>query len=147
MTAPSEGVYYIVREPTGWRLAVQLSAPGEDHQHQAMWENDLAPALAGQWAAALRRDAGELEDILKILVFAFPRGRITKVKQAYVVYHGNDLLPSMDVSKKDIEAAFGIAGKSHWKLDDHEQCVRFEKDELRSVLRLAEDWPATEFWE
>ena len=145
--SPREGIYYIVRDPDGWRLAAQWGAPGKDTQHQTMWEEDLAPALADQWASADAGTATELANALKILVFGFPRGRVTKVKDKFVVYHGNDLKPFMRISKADIDAAFGIAGQSRWALDDHERCVQFEKEELRSLLQLTEDWPATEFWE
>lgn len=146
-TGPCEGIYYIVREPTGWKLAVQLSEAGNDPQHQTMWEDETAPALASQWAATLQMSAGELEHQLKILVFGFLRGRVTKVKDKFVVYHGDDLQPFMHISKKQIEDAFGIAGKSRWTIDDHERCIEFEKEELRSLLRLTEDWPAVEFWD
>ena len=141
-SASCEGIYYVVREPDGWRLAAQRFAPGEDHQHQTMWENDLAPALARQWAAALRCDAHELEGLLKIMAFAFPRGRVTKVKGKFVVYHGNDLKPFMRVSKRAVEQAFRIVGQCRWKFDDHERCVAFEKEELQQTFRLTEDWPA-----
>ena len=146
-TGPCEGIYYVVREPTGWRLAVQHSETDNDPQHQAMWEEETAPELASQWATVLPMDAGELEEQLKILVFAFLRGRVTKLKDKFVVYHGNDLQPFMKITRAEIENAFGIAGKCRWALDEHEQCIQFEKDELRGLLQLTEDWPATEFWE
>ena len=139
---PCEGVYYVVREPSGWRLAALRFNAGEDYQHQAMWENDLVPALARQWSAALRRDAQELESLLKIMAFAFPRGRITKVKDTFVIYHGNDLRPFMRVNKKNIEHAFRVVGRCRWQFDDHEQCVGFEKEEVRQALQLSEDWSA-----
>ena len=138
----SEGIYYVVREPSGWRLVVRKFATGEDQQHQAMWEKDIAPALARQWAAALPGDPRELERLLNIMVFAFPRGRITKVKNKFVVYHGNDLKRFMRVSKRAIEQAFCIVGHCRWQLDDHERCVGFEKEEIQQALHLTEDWPA-----
>jgi hypothetical protein len=139
----SEGIYYVVREPSGWRLVVHKFATGEDYQHQTMWENDIVPSLSRQWAAALPVDVRELEGLLKIMVFAFPRGRVTKVKDKFVVYHGNDLKRFMRVSKKAVEQAFRIVGHCRWQLDDHERCVGFEKEEVQQTLRLTEDWPAT----
>ena len=141
-STPCEGIYYVVREPSGWRLVTQRFAVGEDRQHQTMWEKDIVPAFARQWAAALGADPGELETLLKIMVFAFPRGRVTKVKNKFVVYHGNDLKRFMHVGKRAIEQAFCIVGHSRWQLDDHERCVGFEKEEVQQMLRLTEDWPA-----
>jgi hypothetical protein len=144
MTAPCEGIYYVLREPAGWRLAVHRFACGEDYQHQAMWEKDLAPALARQWAAALPAELHEMESLLRIMVFAFPRGRITKVKDKFVIYHGNDLKPFMRVSKKAVEQAFHIVGQCRWQFDDHERCVGLMKEEIQQALHLSEDWPAAE---
>lgn len=141
-SGPCEGIYYIVREPSGWRLAAWRFAVGQDREHQAMWETDLAPALARQWAAVLQTDAHELEHALKILAFSFPRGRVSKVKDQFVVYHGNDRKPFMHLSKKVIEHSFHIVGRCRWKYDEHERCVGFEKEELQCVLGLTEDWPA-----
>jgi len=139
---PCEGIYYIVREPSGWRLAAWRFAAGQDQEHQAMWETDVAPALARQWANVIGSDARQLERGLKILAFAFPRGRVSKVKDQFVVYHGNDRKPFMHLSKKAVEQAFHIVGRCRWQYDDHERCVGFEKEEIRQVLQLTEDWPA-----
>jgi len=107
-----------------------------------MSETDLAPALAHQWAAVLRADARELKRVLKILAFGFPRGRVSKVKDHFVLYHGNDRKPFMHLSKEVIEHSFRIVGRCRWQYDEHERCVGFEKEELQRVLRLTEDWPA-----
>jgi hypothetical protein len=139
---PCEGIYYVVREPSGWRLATYRFVHGEDYSHQAMWEKDIVPGLASQWAAELRGDERELENLLKIMVFAFPRGRVTNVKDKYVIYHGNDLKTCMHVTKKAVEQAFHIVGRCRWQIDDHERCVDFEMAEVRQALCLSEDWPA-----
>ena len=142
---PSEGIYYVVREPAGWQLAVQIFPPGEDHTHQEMWECDLVPVLARQWAEKLHEASSELQSLFKLLTFAFPRGRVTKVNAKYVVYHGNDLQPFMRVTKKAVEEAFGIVGHSRWIFDDHERCMSFAKQEIQQALHLTVNWPAADF--
>src|ERR1041384_4863472 len=70
---PSEGIYYVVCEPAGWRLAAQIFPPGEDHTHQEMWECDLVPDLSRQWAEKLHEELSELQSLFKLLTFAFFR--------------------------------------------------------------------------
>ena len=144
---PREGIYYVVREPDGWRLFAHQFASGADRNHVEMWEEDLVPALARQWERRLAGAVLDLDRLLTVFAFAFPRGRVTKVKDRFVIYHGNDLHASMRVSRTSIEKAFGVTGICHWEYDDHERCVAFEKDETRRALRLTEDWPASEAWE
>jgi len=75
-------------------------------------------------------------------VYAFPRGRVTKVGTKYVIYHGNDLQPWMKVTKRQIEKVFGVTGRCRWEFDDHERCQTPDKEEMRRLLRLKEDWPS-----
>lgn len=144
---PHEGIYYVVREPDGWRVIVHLFVGGVDRNHVDMWEEDVVPALVRQWEQKLAGAVFELDRLLSVFAFAFPRGRVTKVENRYVIYHGNDLRPAMRVSRAAIEKAFGVTGLCRWQYDDHERCVEFEKDETRQALQLTEDWPAAESFE
>lgn len=139
---PAEGIFYVVREPTGWRLVAHRFSRGHDRNHVEMWEEDIVPGLARLWDRQLNDAVPRLARLLSVLAFAFPRGRVTKLKDKFMIYHGDDLRPFMNVSKKQIEDAFGIAGICRWVFDDHEQCVDFEKEEIRGTFQIAEDWPA-----
>jgi len=141
------GIYYLVRFPEAWRVVAHRFREGQDANHQQMWEEEIVPGLARAWAPALRTEVAPLEHDLQILAFAFPRGRIVKGREDFAVFHGNDFQSFMDIGRKEIEAAFGIKGKCRWRLDDHERCITFEKEELRRTLHLCEDWPSIEFWD
>ena len=60
--------------------------------------------------------------------------------QRYVVYHGADLEPFMEIQQSGIESLFGLVGAARWAKDDHEHCVREDKESIRQILRLQENW-------
>ena len=49
------------------------------------------------------------------------------------------------VSKDEIETAFNIKGKAKWFDDGHERCIAHDKDIVRRLLRIEEDWEAADF--
>lgn len=111
--------------------------------HSSYWRLwGVGGLVAKAWRPKLRTSSQDLtEDDLE-LVYAFPRGRVTKVGARYVVYNGNDLQPFMGITRRQIEEAFSIVGRCRWEFDDHEQCQMPDKEEMRRLLRLNEDWPA-----
>jgi len=139
---PSEGIYYITRGPDGWLLTVRCFTANEDFSHGDFWEEELARRVAVQWAKRLRCAAVDLVSRLRLLTYAFPRGRVTKVDGKFLIRHGKNLLPFMRVSRKEIERAFGISGRCQWELDEHEQCLKEDKEAIRDWLGIEEDWPA-----
>jgi len=141
---PTEGIYYVVRFPNGWRLmACRFDEEGE-LGHPSFWRYwGVAALVAKEWQAKLRTASPRLtEDDLELLVYAFPRGRVTKLGTKYVIYHGNDLQPWMKITKRQIEKTFGVTGRCCWQFDEHEQCLTPDKEEMRRLLRLTEDWPS-----
>ena len=48
----------------------------------------------------------------------------------------------MKVSRAAIEGLFGINGLARWHEDDHEHCLREDKESVRQILALLEDWPS-----
>src|ERR1700693_536582 len=138
-----EGIYYLVRYSSGWCLmSCRFDEEGE-MSHSDFWRLFAVSAMvAQQWQRKLRRDLDDLTEDLRLPVYAFPRGRVTKVGEKYHVYHGNDLQPFMKITRKLIERSFGIAGCCQWTFDEHERCLTEDKDAMRELLEIKEDWPS-----
>jgi len=141
---PTEGIFYVICLPSGWRLmAYRFDEEGEE-SHSSYWRHGgVAALLAKEWRPKTRIGAHNLtEGDLELLLYAFPRGRVTRVGAKYVVYHGKDIQPFMRITKQQIEKAFGITRRCRWTFDDHEQCQTSDKEEMRRLLGLKEDWSA-----
>jgi hypothetical protein len=81
-----------------------------------------------------------LEEDLRLCEYGFPRGRIVKQRNRYLVLHGDDLEPFMKLKRSGIECLFDIGGRTRWVEDDHEHCLREDKECVRQTLHLSEDW-------
>jgi hypothetical protein len=112
-----EGVYYIIRFPTRWRL---YAFPWEDFGdlwHGDVWRRYVADDLAEAWKGIVNVSA----DQLKLFWKGFPRGRIERVSVLeYTVFHGDDFSDT-GVTPQRIETAFELVN-SHvkWSFDPHE---------------------------
>lgn len=102
----------------------------------------MADLVAVQWAKTLRWSATDVLQEIRLLTYAFPRGRVSRVGNRYFVLHGADLTTSMKISKRMIEQPFGIAGNCSWHLDEHEHCQADDKEQMRDILGIKEDWDA-----
>lgn len=139
----SEGIYYIVRYPSGWHLAPCRFDEEGEMSHSDFWRLFAVSAMvAQQWQRMLCRDLDDLTEDLRLLLYAFPRGRVTKVGKKFRVYHGTDLQPFMKITRKMVERSFGIAGCCQWTFDEHERCLTEDKEALRELLGIQEDWPS-----
>lgn len=139
---PAEGIYYVVRFPSRWTLVADPFIGGKDNDHYKWWEEVVAGMVARDWGETLGWNATALREEIRLLTYAFPRGRVTKVGEKFFVLHGGDLKVSMKIIKKDIENAFGVAGKCSWHLDEHEHCQADDKGQMRDMLGIKEDWDA-----
>jgi len=111
--------------------------------HSDFWRLFAVSAMvAQQWQRKLCRDLDDLTEDLRLLLFAFPRGRVTKVGKKFRVYHGTDLQPFMKITRKLVERSFGIAGRCQWTFDEHERCLSEDKATVRDILGINEDWPS-----
>ena len=140
--SPSEGIFYVVRYPAGWKLLATRFQQDEDTNHYDWWEASVASTVAAKWAKRLRVTPKELEQELALLAYAFPRGRISKVGRRFLVLQSGDITPPMNIFNAAIEAAFSIAGRCSWQFDEHEQCIAADRDEIRRILRISENWNA-----
>lgn len=132
----------MIRHPMGWQLVYRRCSNEATIGHPGLWEHELAQLIAQQWSKPLGKRAKALDSELVLLTYAFPRGRVTKVGAKHVVYHGKDLQSFMGITRRQIETAFGIVGRCRWEFDEHERCQMPDKEEMRSLLKLREDWPA-----
>ena len=140
--APREGIYYVIRWPAGWELVVNRFKQDTDTSHPVWFESTLAPKLAQVWAVKLGISREEIEERIKNLPYAFPRGRVVVGEDESFIYNGADLTPDMKVKKFMVEEAFDITGLFYWKFDEHEQCLWEDKENIRQFLGIKEDWKA-----
>jgi hypothetical protein len=137
---PSEGIFYVVRFPRGWESVALRFDQGQEVGHPEFWREQIVPRIAREWSRVLNRAARALETELRMLEYGFPRGRVVRQATRFTVFNGNDLGRFMKVTKAAIEGRFGIIGLARWQEDDHEHCLREDKEAVRQLLHLREDW-------
>ncbi len=128
-----EGVYYIVRFPTRWRL---YAFPWEDFGdlwHGDVWRRYVAGDLAEAWAQKVKITAEELKSWWK----GFPRGRIERAGiREYTVFHADDFAET-GVTPERIKSAFELgSSKVNWTIDPHEQQDPAHRAMLVRLLHL-----------
>ena len=146
-TKGSDGIFYLVPFPEGWVVRPirfdQCADP--DFGHPGYWEEVVAEVLAKKWHSRVAKEYPTPNDLraeLLPLVYAFPRGRITGQGRKFIVYHGRNFEAFMKCERKVVESHFGIQGRCVWQFDEHEQCQELDKERVREVLRLRNDWKA-----
>ena len=140
LVPPAEGIFYIVRFPEGWEPIIARFSGGLEMGHPVFWRERVVPHLSLRWATVLKRSRIDLESELRPCEYGFPRGRIVRQDERFCVVYGNEFKPFMKIAKASIEKLFGITGKASWSEDDHEHCLREDKQPLRHILRLKENW-------
>lgn len=136
----SEGIYYIVRHVRGWALLPYRYATREELDHVHFWDQELVHDLSLAWAKTLGLGVSEIESRIRNCSYAFPRGRIVKHGKRFTVFHGDDVERGRKISRRAIENWFGIAGKADWKQDEHERCQREDKEIVRHLFKIQENW-------
>jgi len=124
-----EGVYYVVKFPSRWRL---YSFPSEDFGdlwHGDVWRRFVVKDLAEAWANV---SAEQLKDWWK----GFPRGRVERgVVLEYTIFHGNDLAET-EIALEGIEKAFELTNcKITWSTDPREQQDPEHRAALEQLLK------------
>jgi hypothetical protein len=117
-SAGKEGVYYVVRFPTRWRLYAFAWEDFGDLWHGEVWRRYVTGDLAEAWKETATVSAEELKPFWK----GFPRGRVERVGiSQYTVFHGSDFVET-GISARRIEAAFELGAVSvKWSFDPHEE--------------------------
>jgi len=146
----TEGIYFVVRLPKCWRLISFPYGKNPEHDHFCYWETHVTAILSKAWAPQIFPHAGRdrlnyeqrLKSELDLYYDGFPRGRVTwrDDLERFTIFHGNNLKPSMKVSRRNIEMAFGIAGRADWEFDDHEQCTAYSAEAIGRILPVKASW-------
>jgi len=146
---PTEGVFYMVRVPYGWKLMAYYFDGIFGRRrigHSLFWQSEMVPILAHLWAGALAKDAKMrklhemvLKRRLHGLVYAFPRGRIVKQHERYIVLFGHDLTNRMPPKDK-VELLFGIRRKCDWNFNLKMRCKENEVHKIKRLLGLPDSW-------
>ncbi len=113
-----EGVYYIVRFPSRWRLYAFAWEDFGDLWHGDVWRRYVADDLAEAWQATTNVTAEELKPWWK----GFPRGRIERAGiRLYTVFHGNDFAAT-GITQQRVQTAFELGNaRVNWSFDPHEE--------------------------
>jgi hypothetical protein len=141
-TQASEGIYYVVRYRTKWELVFDHFSGETDRNHYDWWQEAVTGMVAARWTKALHRSQASIKQDISLLSYAFPRGRVSNAGDTFLVLHGSNLTAKMKMPKTKIESAFGIQGHCRWLFDEHEQCQEDDKEQMRQVLGITEDWKA-----
>src|SRR5215471_5884182 len=113
-----EGVYYIVRFPSRWRL---YAFPWEDFGdlwHGDVWRRFVVHDLVETWKQRAQITAQQVVPYWK----GFPRGRIERAGiRAYTIFHADDYAET-GIARARIESAFELGNsRVKWSVDPHEE--------------------------
>jgi len=140
---PSAGAWYWLRFPDGWRpFSVRLDEVADEEAtgHYVIWQQ-AAAELAKAWAPVMKRAYQELFSELSDCHYGFPRGRVViRHNGMENVYWGEEKIVA---DRRAIEARFGLT-QATWRFDEHERVILPEKQQVRQVLGLSEDWSAVD---
>jgi len=149
---PSEGVFFVVRLPSGWQLCTCRHDEYGKMGLPDFWVETLHPFLS-VWLEYFEKHAakevasrhGALESAIGVLVAgydAFPRGEVRRAddSQKFIVRHGGELTRHMHVPHREVEEAFGLSGKANWIVDPHHASMPDSARRLRSLLPITEKW-------
>ena len=126
-----EGVYYIVRFPSRWRLYAFPWDDFGDLWHGDVWRRFVVDDLAEAWTGHATVTAEQLRPWWK----GSPRGRVERSGiRAYTVFHGDDFAETQ-ITPVRIESAFELGNsKITWSVDPHEQQNADHTLALRQLL-------------
>ena len=132
-SAGREGVYYILRFPTRWRLYAFAWDEFGDLWHGEVWRRYVVNDLVEAWADTVKITAQQLKPWWK----GFPRGRIERVSvQEYTVFHADDFCET-GITRDGIERAFELSSsKATWLPDLHEHQDQEHRAMLQQLLDL-----------
>ena len=84
---PVEGIYYVVRNPSGWTLITDVFDASADNHHYEQWDQTVTKRVAAEWASALKKSAASIEGDIKLLTYVFPRDASRKWKTDLKIFN------------------------------------------------------------
>ena len=133
-----EGVYYVLKFPTAWRLYAFPAEEFHDIWHGPAWKRYVVPDLASAWHENLGLDEKKLAAALEPWHKGFPRGRIERTSpKEFTLLHGDDLQET-GISIDRVIRAFdlGLLDKVTMTKDPHECQDPRHATEVKAILRL-----------
>lgn len=149
---PSEGVFFVLRLPKGWQLCTCRHDEYGPLGLPDFWVEALGAYLniwLNHFLEKDREDAGKrhaaIERALGLIVAgydAFPRGEVKRSsdRKRYIVRHGGELASNMKISRKEVEEAFGVRGRTSWVADQRLKSVKESARRLRGLLGIRQTW-------
>lgn len=149
---PSEGVFFVLRLPEGWQLCTCRHDEYGPLGLPDFWVEALGTFLNIWLAHFLKADREEatkrhaaLERALGLIVAgydAFPRGEVKlgPGRKRYIVRHGGEITRRMRVTHREVEQAFGIAGRAKWVADERLRSTKESAKRVRGLLGIGETW-------
>jgi hypothetical protein len=149
---PSEGVFFVLRLPKCWQLCTCRHDEYGPLGLPDFWVEALGSFLNIWLSHFLERDRNRatkrhaaLEQALGQIVAgydAFPRGEVKRGegRNRYVVHYSGELTRAMDVTRREVEDAFGIRGCAKWVADKRLASARDSAERLRKLLPIKEQW-------
>jgi hypothetical protein len=137
-SAGKEGVYYVVKFPTAWRLYTFPWDEFGDLWHGDVWRRFVIADLAEAWAPHLKLEVANLQKQLEPWAKGFPRGRVERADTLeYIVFHAGDL-EGTGITPQRIERAFELFNsKVCWSLDSHEKRQPEHQLAIERILGLS----------
>ena len=152
LSEPSEGVFFVVRLPSGWQLCTCRHDEYGSMGLPDFWVETLDPLL-NIWLAHFEKHAAKeansrhaaIEAAVGLLMAgydAFPRGEVKRGvgKRRYLVRHGGELTRHMHVPRREVEDAFCIRGKANWVVDHRHTSIQESARRIRNLLPITEKW-------
>jgi hypothetical protein len=152
----SEGVFFVLRLPKCWQLCTCRHDEYGPLGLPDFWVEALGSFLNIWLSHFLERDRNRatkrhaaLEQALGQIVAgydAFPRGEVKRGegRNRYVVHYSGELTRAMDVTRREVEDAFGIRGCAKWVADKRLASARDSAERLRKLLPIKEQWEKRE---
>ena len=139
-----EGIWFLVLLPGGWEL---ITFPLDDPRwpdgptHPDCWPV-VANEVAEAWSAKRGIAPAVLRERIGDCPYAFPRGRVSRNWEGRLTSYFGEESPVDSTVREKIRKYFAGSETLHWKLDSHEHCLAFERDEVCGALGIAPGWDA-----
>lgn len=140
----SPGSFALIPTHKGWKLVTfSFEEWGHEVEVEHIWPL-VAKALTIFWLKPLNLPHDQFQTLAAQLAacpLALPQGTVQNV-QGWHVFWADNFPSKCLVTPKLVESAFGLENCwVEWVVSEQERSHPEQKQELRKILKLAEDWP------